>query len=84
MKISANSHSLQPLAEAPSQRTLASRARMLTAGHSAPNMTGGPPPAGKLLGYAMTQRQQVAAYAVIDSMGRGLTQTVGSTVSLFA
>ena len=83
MKISANSDSLQLLAESPSQRTLASRDGMRAAGHST-DKTAGPPPAGKLLGYAMTQRQQVAAYAVIDSLGRGLTQTVGSTVSLFA
>ncbi len=57
----------------------------LTADYSTDrSAVGYPPQTGKLLGYAMTQRQQVAAYAVVDSMGRGLTQTVGSAVSLFA
>jgi len=34
--------------------------------------------------YAVTRRQQVAAYAVIDSLGRNLTQPMGFTISLQA
>ena len=34
--------------------------------------------------YVVTQRQQVSAYAVIDSLGRQLTQPNGSTISVTA
>ena len=34
--------------------------------------------------YAVTQRQQVSAYAVIDSLGRQLTQPHGSKISVKA
>lgn len=34
--------------------------------------------------YAVTQRQQVSAYAVIDSLGRQLTQPNGSKISVKA
>ena len=34
--------------------------------------------------YAVTQRQQVSAYAVIDSLGRQLTQPNGSKISVTA
>ena len=37
-----------------------------------------------LPGYAITQRQQVIAYAVIDSMGRNLTQPPGDRINLSA
>ncbi|MDF1819103.1 MAG: hypothetical protein P1U54_10720 [Immundisolibacteraceae bacterium] len=37
-----------------------------------------------LPGYAITRRQQVIAYAVIDSLGRNLTQPPGDKVNLSA
>jgi hypothetical protein len=40
--------------------------------------------AAKPLGYAVTGRQQVAAYAVIDSLGRNLTEPMGLSVNLRA
>ena len=38
--------------------------------------------APSLPSYAITRRQQVLAYAVIDSLGRNLTQRTGKTVDL--
>ena len=38
--------------------------------------------APSLPSYAVTQRQQVMAYAVIDSLGRNLMQPTGETVNL--